>query len=133
MMAPPDDFAGPAAPMARIDADTRARTHLANERTFLAWQRTGLGLIVIGIGSAQFIERDRQLIPGVPVVSGFAAILIGGGALAAVVGCVRFIQSRDRIDAAAYRPANRSVIAATLFVVLVAALSLLLVILLRHG
>ncbi|HET7093802.1 MAG TPA: DUF202 domain-containing protein [Thermomicrobiales bacterium] len=133
MTEPADDGDEPAGPLARIDADTRARTHLANERTFLAWQRTGLGLIVIGIGSAQFIERDRQLIPGVPVVSSFAAILIGGGAATAVVGCVRFLQSRNRIDEAAYRPANRSVIAATLFVVLVAALSLLLMILLRHG
>lgn len=119
--------------MARArDADARARTHLANERTFLAWQRTGLGLIVVGIGSAQFIARDERLIPGIPVVSTFATVLIGGGALTAIVGCVRFLESRDRIERAAYRPANHSVIAATLFVILVAALSLALVVLLRR-
>jgi putative membrane protein len=132
MIGAPNDAAQAAGPLAKIDADSRARTHLANERTFLAWQRTGLGLIVIGIGSAQFIARDRQLVPDFPIVSSFAAILIGGGALTTIVGCIRFIQSRNRIEAAAYRPANRSVIGATLFVVVVAALSLLLVILLRR-
>ena len=51
----------------RTDPDSRARTHLANERTFLAWLRTGLALIVLGIGAAQFVSQERQLVPGLPV------------------------------------------------------------------
>ena len=52
-----------AARAGRADPDSRARTHLANERTFLAWLRTGLALIVLGIGAAQFVSHERQLVP----------------------------------------------------------------------
>ena len=51
----------------RTDPDSRARTHLASERTFLAWLRTGLGLNVLGLAAAQFIEADRMFIPGLRV------------------------------------------------------------------
>jgi uncharacterized membrane protein YidH (DUF202 family) len=36
-----------------------ARDHLANERTYLAWTRTSLGLLALGIGVERF-ERLRQ-------------------------------------------------------------------------
>jgi uncharacterized membrane protein YidH (DUF202 family) len=52
-----------------VDPDSRALTHLANERTFLAWLRTGLGMIVLGLAAGQFIDVDRDLIPGIRVVS----------------------------------------------------------------
>ena len=52
------------APGGHTDPDSRARTHLANERTFLAWLRTGLGLIVLGLAAAQFMEARSQPRPG---------------------------------------------------------------------
>jgi putative membrane protein len=75
----------------RADLDSRARSHLANERTFLAWLRTGLALIVVGIGAAQFLELDRDLIPGVRSVSDFAAMLILVGTLTVIVGRARYM------------------------------------------
>jgi putative membrane protein len=46
-----------------------ARFLLANERTFLAWNRTGLALIISGIGVTQVLDefRHRNLI-GLPLL-----------------------------------------------------------------
>ena len=40
------------------NSGSTARDHLANERTYLAWTRTSLGLIALGIGVERF-ERFR--------------------------------------------------------------------------
>jgi uncharacterized membrane protein YidH (DUF202 family) len=40
----------------RIALESRARTHLANERTFLAWLRTGISLIGLGLAAAKFLD-----------------------------------------------------------------------------
>lgn len=92
-----------------VDPDSRARTHLANERTFLAWLRTGLGLIVLGLAAAQFLERDQDLFSGVPAVETFAIFLALGGTATVVIGAVHYTQSRDRIEAERFRPAAKSV------------------------
>jgi putative membrane protein len=52
------------------------RYSLANERTFLAWLRTGLALIAGGLGVAQFLA------PGWARTSLAVALLILGGAVA---------------------------------------------------
>jgi len=114
----------------QVDPDSRARTHLANEQTFLAWLRTGLGMIVLGLAAAQFIGIDRNLISGTRAVSDFAAVLIVAGAMIVLTGSRRYFQGRDQIDAAQFIPAGRGVGAATVLVVAVAILSLVLVYLL---
>ncbi|KAI9310754.1 hypothetical protein BX666DRAFT_1818897, partial [Dichotomocladium elegans] len=38
-----------------------ARDHLANERTFLAWLRTSLSTISVGIGITQLFRLDRAV------------------------------------------------------------------------
>ncbi|KAG7662672.1 uncharacterized protein J8A68_003802 [[Candida] subhashii] len=37
-----------------------ARDHMANERTFLAWLRTSLALVTIGIGITQLFRLDKS-------------------------------------------------------------------------
>ena len=37
-----------------------ARDHMANERTFLAWLRTSLGFITLGIGVTQLFRLDKK-------------------------------------------------------------------------
>jgi putative membrane protein len=39
------------------DADTQFQ--LANERTYLAWLRTALGLVAAGVGAARLLSGDR--------------------------------------------------------------------------
>jgi putative membrane protein len=115
------------------DPDSRARTHLANERTFLAWLRTGLGLIVLGLAAVQFIEVDRNLVPGLRAVSDFAATMIVGGTLIVLIGSRRYFRGRDQIEVLCFQPAGRGIVIATGLVVAIAALSLGLVYLLGSG
>ena len=41
-------------------ADARMRTHLASERNFLAWVRTGITAIASGIATARFLAAAIQ-------------------------------------------------------------------------
>lgn len=85
------------------DPDTRARTHLANERTFLAWLRTGLSLIAVGLAAARFLPL--HLVPGIPYVALFSALLAVSGSLMILYGAVRHRSASREIDRGAYRPA----------------------------
>jgi putative membrane protein len=66
-----------------------ARDHLANERTFLAWVRTGIAFVVFGFAIGRFAIAIRQwmqmqgqahvaLTSGLSVWLGTVAILAGG-------------------------------------------------------
>jgi putative membrane protein len=92
------------------DPDSRARTHLANERTFLAWLRTGITLVALGIAAAQFLGRDVETV--VPVVRLLSTLVIGMGAFVVVVGLWRYRTGSRRIDAEAFESAGPSVVIA---------------------
>jgi putative membrane protein len=91
-----------------VDPDSRARTHLANERTFLAWFRTGFALVALGLAAAQFLTRDVE--PGVPIVRALSTAMIGTGAAAILVGGYRYREGRRRIDAELFHPAGLSIL-----------------------
>ena len=57
------------------------RFSLANERTFLAWIRTGLGLIALGVGVATFVST--QMASGVSLLLAAGLVLLGGAVAAA--------------------------------------------------
>lgn len=113
------------------DPDSRARTHLANERTFLAWLRTGLSLIALGLVGAQVLEQD--LVPGVPVVTGYAALLVLGGVTMTIAAGIHFGRSRTQIDAGTYDPSARVVVIAVGLVALAGLSALGLILLLTDG
>src|SRR5580698_5312539 len=75
---------GPApARAAAPDTEPDARYTFANERTFLAWTRTGLAFIVAGLGIVQLLPP----FPGVPWGRHLLGVpLIVLGAVIAVVG-----------------------------------------------
>lgn len=114
-----------------VDPDSRARTHLANERTFLAWFRTGITLVALGLAAAQFLARD--VAPGFPVVRGLSTIVIGTGALTVVVGMVRYREGRRHIDAETFAPAQLSILVAAAAALVIAALAIVFVWLLHEG
>jgi putative membrane protein len=62
-------------------ADPDPRFSLANERTFLAWIRTGLGLIALGVGVATFVST--QMAKGVSILLAAGLVLLGGAVAAA--------------------------------------------------
>ncbi len=69
--------------MPSIDPDAARRTRLANERTYLAWWRTGLTSFAVSLGTSKVVPAltDETGWPYVVVGSGFA--LIGVGFIAA--------------------------------------------------
>jgi putative membrane protein len=105
-----------------VDPDSRARTHLANERTFLAWFRTGITLVALGLASAQFLSRDVS--PGFPLVRSLSTVLIGTGAFVVLVGVNRYREGSRRINEEVFRPAGRSVLISAAAALVVAALGI---------
>lgn len=91
----------------------RARDHLANERTFLAWVRTGAAIIVFGFAIGRFSIAIRQLsalqghgvkTAGISVWMGSGTIL--AGLLLVVAGLLRYRKTRDRLEAGTFEPAG---------------------------
>jgi putative membrane protein len=92
-----------------------ARDHLANERTFLAWVRTGVAIVVFGFAIGRFaiairqwmqLEGQGHVVPtsGLSVWFGTAAII--GGVLVCVAGLVRYRRTREQIDSGDFQPAG---------------------------
>ena len=111
------------------DPDSRARTHLANERTFLAWLRTGLSLVAVGIAVAGFLPPD--LIPGVRYVTGFALVLAVFGTIMVLYGAWRYVRANRQIETGSYQPAVAGIVAIALVVGVLGALAIPIVFLLR--
>ena len=100
------DAGAPPPPLHPSAESARAREHLANERTLLAWSRTSLTLIGLGFVVARFGLFLRELEsttsgPHLSVVIGIA--LVVAGLTAGVVSVVRFFRVRRQIDAGAFR------------------------------
>ena len=88
---------------------------LANERTFLAWMRTALGLIAGGVALEQFVRIDN----GEGLVVAIAIAIILAGALVAVIGTVRW--SRTDTAMRRGRPLGRTpvlIVVGALFAIL---------------
>ncbi|MGB8329704.1 MAG: DUF202 domain-containing protein [Polyangiales bacterium] len=62
--------------------DSTARDHLANERTFLAWIRTALGLVGLGVALERFGDDGNW----VALTAAVAFIAFGGVSLLYAVG-----------------------------------------------
>jgi putative membrane protein len=111
------------------DADSRARTHLANERTFLAWLRTGLSLVAVGLAAARFLPLD--LVPGVRFVTIFALLLVLAGTVSILFGAVRYVRAYQQIRRGTYDPAPWPILVVTIVVAFLGVLAVALVLLLR--
>ena len=117
--------AGAAGQPRGADPESRARTHLANERTFLAWFRTGLTLIALGVAAAQFLTVTA--LTGVRLVPIFSTLIIGLGVALVAIGVARYQWSRARIDEGQFHPAELSVVVTSIAAVIAGILALLLV------
>lgn len=91
----------------------RARDHLANERTFLAWVRTGAAIVVFGFAIGRFSIAMRQLtvFVGHPVRTAGLSVWMGASSIVAgvglvVAGLVRYRKTRTQLDADKFEPAG---------------------------
>ncbi|MFQ4136938.1 YidH family protein [Nodosilinea sp. PGN35] len=100
---------------------SRTRDHLANERTYLAWMRTGVALIGFGV----LIARLRYLVsPDVPGTGqgwlvGLALCCIG--LITVILSTWHYFSVLDAIETDTYEPNRRWVILFSLIVTLLGA------------
>src|SRR6202047_1207355 len=96
-----------------LENSNRARDHLANERTFLAWVRTSVAIVVFGFAIGRFAIALRQLAKlqgqvsrttGVSVWMGMIAILAGVAMVMA--GLARYRKTRLQLDEGKFEPAG---------------------------
>ena len=89
----------------RPGREAEVREHLANERTLLAWVRTGVGLISVGF----VVERAGAFASAAPggessaqASTAFGLALVALGCLALVVRAVQFFRNRRMILAGVF-------------------------------
>jgi putative membrane protein len=96
-----------------VEDANRARDHLANERTFLAWVRTSVAIVVFGFAIGRFAIAMRQLTEfqghgstttGLSVWMGMCAIL--AGVVMMVAGLARYRRTRAQLDEGKFEPAG---------------------------
>ena len=107
---------------------TQVTNHLANERTFLAWIRTGLATISIGFVVARFSLFLRQLglkssepIPDMSLhySSIFGVALAILGLIAIISALINFLQVRHDIDQHTFHPRVSYVVMLTVLAILI--------------
>jgi putative membrane protein len=95
------------------------RVHMANERTFLAWIRTSIGIMAFGVVVGKFslfvkqmsliLEKD-DIENTLPPSHGYSAIfgifLVGLGTLISLLAFVRYKKVQRQIDDDAYQPSS---------------------------
>lgn len=78
-----------------------ARDHLANERTFLSWVRTALGLVGLGVVVGQVVEDE-----GVAAQLG-SLVLIAYGAVMLLYAVRRYKHVADQLGRGGFPVASR--------------------------
>jgi uncharacterized membrane protein YidH (DUF202 family) len=121
------------------------RVHMANERTFLAWIRTSIGIMAFGfvvVKFALFIKQIASLLatsgfPQAHVVqpphgysSFFGIVLVGLGALMGVLAFIRYKRVEKQIDEDTY---HSSLILDIMLTLSVLSVGIFLVIYLIHN
>jgi putative membrane protein len=91
----------------------RARDHLANERTFLAWVRTGVATIVFGFAVGRFSIALREFMklqgygsttPGLTTWLGIISTV--GGVLLIFAGLGRYNKTKIQLESGTFEPAG---------------------------
>jgi len=121
------------------------RVHMANERTFLAWIRTSIGIMAFGFVVEKFALFLKQVtyflgkaepLTGKPPAAsqGYSAILgvflVALGALMGLLAFIRYKKTEKQIDEETYRP---SILLDMLLTMAILAVGVFLVFVLIHS
>jgi len=105
-----------------------ASDHLANERTFLAWIRTSIGIMAFGFVVVKFslFVKQISLILGKETIihsKGYSGILgiilVAVGTVTAVLSYIRYMHSEKQLNEGHYRHSSLLIIVLTGFILFV--------------
>lgn len=99
-------------PEARKSVEPDIRFTLANERTFLAWLRTAIGLVAAGVAVFHLLDESVA-------TSTLSLVLLAAGGLAGVAGFLHFHKADQAIRSGDPLPTNTSVVVIMTGVVLI--------------
>lgn len=91
-----------------------ARDQLANERTFLAWVRTGLGFVGIGVVLDKLIDRHGEL----ALLMGL--VFVAAGIAMLIYGLWRYRRVATLLTQGRFAPAERGPLALVVFLIILA-------------
>lgn len=106
--------------------ESAARDHLANERTYLAWVRTALGLVGLGVLLERLGSDSERMLT---VAAGVGFISFGG--LALIYAVSRYLWVAKNLERGSFPVARRGPVVVAFGALLVVAGALLYVLLLR--
>jgi putative membrane protein len=99
--------------MSHSDNSSRARDHLANERTFLAWLRTGVAIVVFGFAIGRFSIAIQEVMKaeGLPqsvvrMSVWFGLVSIITGIVLVFAGLKRYRRTRTQLEVGNFEPAG---------------------------
>src|SRR3989442_1673586 len=119
----------PVPPSKQIGTSKKVTDHLANERTFLAWIRTGLATIAFGFVVERFglllrelgFKSNTTIIP-YHLSSFFGVCLTVLGVIMMIVALLEFLHNRRSIDAERFHPSASFPIILTILASLIGAM-----------
>jgi putative membrane protein len=103
---------------------TRARDHLANERTYLAWLRTAAAVMALGIAVASFANKIST------TSAAAGGLLVATGAAGIVLGTRRYRQVTRELESGTFITGTRGRVAILASSVLIASLTVALILVL---
>ena len=100
---------------------------MANERTYLAWVRTGITVIALGFVVAKFGIIIKELVPGAPATSyhlssGIGIVLVIAGGLMQILALRSFLRNRKSIESGTFEPSSLGEILVGIVTLLIAVL-----------
>jgi len=110
----------------------KVTAHLANERTYLAWVRTGLVVITLGFAVARFglaLTTTLEVLPGIRYSSivGIALVLLGGAI--ELFAFQRYRNNQTTISSDTYKPTSsaEAILSVIIFLLAILILARLLI------
>jgi putative membrane protein len=101
--------------------------HMANERTYLAWVRTGIAVMALGFVVAKFGIIIKELVPNSSNVSSpFSAsigiVLVLSGGFMQVMALRSFIRNKGSIESGTFKPSSSAVVVSGILILMIAVL-----------
>jgi putative membrane protein len=97
---------------------SRVRDHLANERTYLAWMRTAVGLMGFGVVILRLRAFQPIAVPGPGYGWKLGLLFSGVGLLTVLLSTFQYFAVRRDIEEDTYEPSDRWVILFSLAITL---------------